>query len=90
MSERGRRTGEEEAECRKRNSKVSSLVSLSDSLCHDQYMPPVVSWWNAFSSAAQAIFYIVSSAACTFLSHFISFWTLKPYLSGETSHAIIK
>ena len=42
MSERVRRTWEEEAECRTRKSKVSSLVSLSDSLCHDQYMPPVV------------------------------------------------
>lgn len=57
MSERGRRTEEEEAECRRRNSKVSLLVSLSDSLCHDQYMPPVVSWWNAFVSAAQALSY---------------------------------
>lgn len=67
MSERGRRTGEEEAECRTRNSKVSSLVSLCDSLCHDQYMPPVVTLGGMFFfPAAQAIFYIVSSAAFHF------------------------
>lgn len=41
MSERGSRRRQEAAEWGMRNSKVSSLVVLSDSSCHDQDMPLV-------------------------------------------------
>lgn len=90
MSDRGRRRGAEEAECRTRNSKVSWPASLSDSLCHDQYVPRVVSLAGMLFPAAQAIFYTVSSAACTFLSRLISFSTSKPSLSERDFHAVIK